>query len=118
MALCISATPIPPCSTRGWRDRPEPFRLTGAWPPVLGETSEQAHALAEALGDHHDLAVLAEDLAGRGFEPGWSGALAGAIGARQEELAAAAFELGARLYAEKPKAYRRRMRAYWRAWRG
>jgi CHAD domain-containing protein len=91
--------------------------LVDAWPPVLGETAEQAHALAELLGDHHDLAVLGEDLAGRGFEPAWREALGAAIAARQDELAAEASDLGARLYAEKPKAYRRRMRAYWRAWR-
>jgi CHAD domain-containing protein len=92
--------------------------LVDAWPQVLGETAEQAHVLAELLGDHHDLAVLAEDLAGRGFEPAWSAALGEAIAARQDDLAAAAFDLGARLYAERPKAYRRRMRAYWDAWRG
>jgi CHAD domain-containing protein len=91
--------------------------LADAWPAVLGETAEQAHALSELLGDHHDLAVLAEDLAERGFEPAWSAPLGEAIAARQDELAGEAFALGRRLYAEKPKAYRRRLRAYWRAWR-
>jgi CHAD domain-containing protein len=91
--------------------------LLDAWPPVLGETTEQAHLLAEALGEHHDLAVLAEDLAARGFQAAWSEPFAAAIASRQEELAATAFDLGARLYAEEPDAYRRRMRAYWRAWR-
>ncbi|HEX8753082.1 MAG TPA: CHAD domain-containing protein [Solirubrobacterales bacterium] len=92
--------------------------LAGAWPPLLGETAEQAHVLADLLGDHHDLAVLGEDLAARGFAPAWSAELSAALAARQGELAAAAFALAARLYAEKPRAYRRRMRGYWRAWRG
>jgi CHAD domain-containing protein len=92
--------------------------LATAWPPVLGQSAEQAHALADLLGDHHDLAVLAEDLEGRGFEPSWSSELAAAITARQAELAGEALDLGARLYAERPRAYRRRLRAYWRAWRG
>jgi CHAD domain-containing protein len=92
--------------------------LADAWPSVLGETADQAHALSERLGDHHDLAVLAEDLADRGFEPAWSAPLGEAIAARQEELAGEAIALGERLYAERPRAYRRRLRAYWRAWRG
>src|SRR5262249_38942555 len=32
--------------------------LTELWPAVLGETADQAHDLADLLGDHHDLAVL------------------------------------------------------------
>lgn len=90
--------------------------LHDAWPAVLGATADQAHELTDLLGDHHDLAVLGEDLTGRdaidereAFET--------LIERRQGELLAAAVELGARLYAEKPKAFNRRMRAYWGAWR-
>lgn len=92
--------------------------LVDAWPEVLGETVAQADLLAEALGDHHDLAVLRQDLCERRFECAWEEALLAAIAARQEELAERAFALGALVYAEKPEAYRRRLRAYWRAWRG
>lgn len=92
--------------------------LVAAWPAVLGRTVDQAHALADLLGGHHDLTVLAEDLPTRGFEPPRAAPLAAAIAARQADLAAAAFDLAARLYAERPSAYRRRLRAYWRAWRG
>lgn len=111
-----------PAAFHEWRKRAKDLWyqlriLVDAWPPVLGATTEQAHQLAEALGAHHDLTVLAEDLSSRGFEPVWSEPLAAAIAARQGELAAAAFDLGARLYAEEPGAYRRRIRAYWRAWR-
>lgn len=88
-----------------------------AWPPVLGETAEEAHRLSELLGDHHDLFLLDEDLGRRVIEARRAATLRAAISARQEELAGGAFELGARLYAERPKAYRRRLRAYWHAWR-
>lgn len=90
--------------------------LRELWPEVLGETAEEAHDLADLLGDHHDLAVLAEDLERRDVvEPE---AIRELIGRRQEELLVAALELGARLYAEKPKAFDRRLAAYWHAARG
>ncbi len=91
--------------------------LLDAEPRTMGEMAALADRLADLLGDHHDLAVLAADLGRRGFEPGWTEPLAAAIAARQAELAARAFALGERLYAERPKAHRRRLRGYWRAWR-
>jgi CHAD domain-containing protein len=91
--------------------------LRGAWPEVLGAAAEDAHRLADLLGDHHDLAVLREDLAGRSFSAADSEALGKAISTREDQLAKDAFELGDRLYAEKPKAFRSRLRAYMRAWR-
>ena len=92
--------------------------LRDAWPGLLGPTAEEAHELTELLGDHHDLAVLAEDLDAR------AGLVAGReefqtlIARRQAQLLGAALELGERLYAEKPKPFLRRLRGYWRAWRG
>jgi len=91
--------------------------LRPSWPELLGPSAEQAHRLADLLGDHHDLAVLREDLAGRHFSAEDSEAFAAAIVGREDELAEAAFELGHRLYAEKPKAFRERLRAYLRTWR-
>lgn len=90
--------------------------LRDAWRPVLGETAEQAHDLADLLGDHHDLAVLREDLSSRDLS-GDRDAAEGAIGRRQQELLASAFEIGERLLAEKPKAFGRRLESYWEAWR-
>ncbi len=90
--------------------------LSELWPAVLGETAEVAHDLADQLGDHHDLAVLAADLDQRDVvdpEP-----IRELIGRRQEELLARALAIGARLYAEKPKAFDKRLAAYWRAARG
>lgn len=90
--------------------------MTAAWPELLGETADRAHELADLLGDHHDLAVLEEDLASR-QGMGDEEKLKALIGRRQEELLASAFEIGERLYAEKPKAFSRRLRRYWLAWR-
>jgi len=105
-----------------WRKRAKDLwyalRLLGeSWPAALDPAAGEAHALSERLGDHHDLAVLREDLAERRLGEAETRALEAAIDRREAELAGAAFEIGRRLYAEKPKAFRRRLRAYWRAWR-
>jgi len=84
-----------------------------AWPPVTGALADQAHGLAELLGEHHDLAVLRADLEGRRQLPD-AKALAAAIDGRQGELLDEALGLGARIYAEKPAVFRRRLCAYWR----
>lgn len=90
--------------------------LRGSWKPVIGELAEQAHVLADLLGDHHDLTVLAEDLEGRqGL--GDRAQIRELIDRRQDELLKEALKLGSRLFAEKPKAFRRRLRVYWAAWR-
>lgn len=89
--------------------------LSGAWPGPLEATAEEAHHLTELLGDHHDLALLREDLRGRNLGEEETAALEAAIGRRQGELAAAALPLGRRLYAERPKDFSRRMRRYWSA---
>jgi CHAD domain-containing protein len=88
-----------------------------AWPPPLNATIDQAHELTELLGDHHDLAVLGEDLRARP-ELGEREPFEAAIAVRQEELLESAIALGRRIYAEKPKAFGRRLEAYWRTWRG
>jgi CHAD domain-containing protein len=90
--------------------------VQGAWPQLLGATVDQAHELSDLLGDHHDLALLDEDLAAR-RDIVESEAFRALIERRQEELLARALELGRRLYAEKPKAFSRRLERYWLAWR-
>lgn len=87
--------------------------LSAAWSGPLEATAEEAHNLTDLLGDHHDLAVLREDLGERNLGEGETVALEAAIGRRQEALAEAAFTLGRRLYAERPKDFSRRMRRYW-----
>ncbi len=103
-----------------WRKRAKDLwyelRLfSGAWPGPLEATAVEAHKLTELLGDHHDLALLREDLRERNLGEEETAALEAAIDRRQEELAAAAFPLGRRLYAERPKAFSRRLRRYWEA---
>lgn len=92
--------------------------LAGSWPGLLDAGAEQAHELSEALGDHHDLALLAEDLDTRAGVVTERDAIKALVEKRQDELLDQALALGERLYAEKPKHFRRRLRAYWRAWRG
>jgi CYTH domain-containing protein/CHAD domain-containing protein len=90
--------------------------IRDAWPELLGETVDQADRLADLLGDHHDLAVLATDLRTR-VDLGDRAIFEAAIRRRQEELLEEALGIGRRLYAEKPKAFGRRIRRYWLLWR-
>lgn len=92
--------------------------LQGAWPGPLEATAAEAHELADLLGDHHDLALLAEDLEHRAGTVAAREQFAALIAARQAQLLESGLGLAERLYAEKPARFRRRLRAYWRAWRG
>lgn len=87
--------------------------LRDATPDSLAGCVGWADELAEALGDHHDLAVLREDLRERDLPSVPAPALEAAIAARQAELAVAAFDLGEKLYARRPKAFLREMRQGW-----
>jgi CHAD domain-containing protein len=81
-----------------------------AWPGPLGALAEEAHRLADLLGDDHDVGMFAAHV-----RP--SGALAELVEARRATLQRAALRLGRVLYAEKPKAFARRIataRAVWR----
>jgi CHAD domain-containing protein len=92
--------------------------LRDAWESVLDATAEEIHDFTDLLGDHHDLAVLAVDLAGRTEVDGTHReTLRALIEARQDSLLADAVTAGERVYAEKPTAFGRRLHAYWRAWR-
>jgi CHAD domain-containing protein len=85
--------------------------LEDLWPPLMEPLGHEAHALADRLGDDHDVAVLL------GFAARQGASLDRAAGARRADLQADAMALGARLYAERPRAYRRRMHGLWEAWR-
>ncbi len=116
----VAADPDPEL-VHDWRKRSKDLwyqlrLIRRAWPEVLGETVESTHHLADLLGDHHDLTVLAADLESRA-SVGSKPQLAELIRRRQAELLDEALELGERLYAEKPKAFAKRIRAYWSAWR-
>jgi CHAD domain-containing protein len=87
--------------------------ISCAWPEALNAQAEALDELREALGDHHDLHVLAGFAAGRGdLPPEALEALAARIAARQKKLrrrAKAEFE---RLFAESPNAFAARLAAY------
>lgn len=110
-------------ATHEWRKRGKDLwyqlRIVApAWPALLDPTAEQVHQMTELLGDHHDLALLADDLAERGWvDAADRGELVAAIARRQAELVGAAIATGARLYAERPKAFGRRLGTYWATWR-
>lgn len=91
--------------------------LRDAPPKAFRDSLDLADRLAAALGDHHDLTVLRDDLLRRDLPLAARPPLVAAIAERQEELAVAAFDLGQRLYREKPKAFRRKMRRGWKRWR-
>ena len=86
--------------------------LRELWPPVMVAVSDQAHELAERLGDDHDLAVLAE-WAAEHAEPGDE--FFEAIEGRRAALQGEALALGARVYAERSAAYVRRLKRLWEA---
>jgi len=89
--------------------------------PAFTETlADQAHTLADALGDDHDLAVLRQILLdpheGIG-DPDAVSAVLPLIDGRRAELQRDARALGEAVYRESPKIFVARLRAYWRAWR-
>lgn len=86
--------------------------LRSLWPPVMTAVGDQAHELADRLGDDHDLAVLATWVREH-LEP--DPELSEAVDRRREELQGEAFALGGRAYAEKPSAYVRRLERLWTA---
>jgi CHAD domain-containing protein len=86
--------------------------LRSLWPPVMEAVGDQAHELADRLGDDHDLVVLAEWVREHAdADPEFLEA----VEQRRKELQAEAFALGARLYAEKPSAFVRRIEQLWSA---
>jgi CHAD domain-containing protein len=93
--------------------------LTPVRPGVLGPFAEAVGVLGEDLGDHHDLAVLAEHLAA--LPPGPHAAavpqMLARIGAAQTDLEARIFPAGAILLADKPGALAARWTGWWRDWR-
>jgi CHAD domain-containing protein len=91
--------------------------LRDATPDSLSEGLGLADRLAEVLGDHHDLTLLRDDLLRRDPPAIRRPPVVAAIAARQDELAAKAFDLGESLYARKPKTFRRKLRRGWKEWR-
>ena len=91
--------------------------LREATPAPLSDSLDLADQLAEALGDHHDLTLLRDDLLRRDLPAARRPTIVAAIAERQDELAAKAFDLGEALYARKPKSFHRKLRRGWKDWR-
>jgi CYTH domain-containing protein/CHAD domain-containing protein len=88
-------------------------------PSVMGPLVQSLDDLGEALGDDHDLAVLAEQLADQ-LDDGGDIVAERAIAvvrAQQDELRRRAFRLGRTVYAETGRAFVARVESYWTATR-
>ena len=107
-----------------WRKRVKDLwhhlQLVGpAAPQVLDPMADEAHALADVLGDDHDLGVLHDTLLGEMGVFGNAEHLAPLlemIAARRIELQEQAMSLGERIYREKPKVFRNRIEERWSVW--
>jgi CHAD domain-containing protein len=88
-------------------------------PGLIGELAEQAHRLADALGDDHDLAVLRAKILGShaaiAGQP--AHALIELVDQRRAELQDKAFETGQGLYQKKPSAFAEPLEKSWHKWR-
>jgi CHAD domain-containing protein len=93
--------------------------LEPLWPGVVEEWADQAHQLADYLGDDHDLWVLREAAAKASADfpaPADLDALLALIDRRRAQLQNKAWLLGARLYEPKPRRLHARLGKYWRLW--
>jgi CHAD domain-containing protein len=87
--------------------------LSCAWPEALNAQAEGLDELREALGDHHDLHVLAGFAAERGgASPEALAQLQERVDAKQQKLRRRAETEYERLFAETPEAFAARLDAY------
>ena len=91
--------------------------LEKAWSPAFKAQAKEAHALADVLGDDHDLAMLAAELdSGAAADVALDEATLRQLIARDRaDLQAHAWRIGHRLYGERAKAYERRLSGYLRS---
>ncbi len=90
--------------------------LEPAAPSVLGASCDALDALSDALGDDHDLAVLAAHLATDEERFGGAAAVADLtrlVRSQQAELRERAVRLGSTIYAEPRRAFVARIAGYW-----
>lgn len=125
-AMTVAATAPSAHAMHEWRKRIkdgwyQARLMTPIRPEVLKPCAEQAGLLGEDLGDHHDLAVLADHLTALpegALTPALRAGVLARIRAAQDLLEARAFAAGATLLAEKPRAMARRWTGWWQDWRG
>jgi len=94
--------------------------LEKVWPAAMSVLADEFHALADHLGNEHDLAVLKTllqaDAEARGEPIEGAAEVIAIIDHHRLDLQTAAKNLGARLFAEKPGQFAKRLGAYWDAW--
>ena len=93
--------------------------LAPSAPSALGPAEVSLHALADTLGDDHDLVGLIDLLRADPDSFGGCEEVDAAVDLgdrRRTDLEGRALALGARLYAEKPKAFVDRAARYWDTW--
>jgi CHAD domain-containing protein len=108
-----------------WRKRVKDLYLQlqflhGGCPELLGQAADKAHKLADALGDDHDLAVLAGVLAGELQKDGPLPVveqLVPLVRRWRGELQGQARELGMVVYRDAPGVFVSRLKGPWKAWR-
>jgi CHAD domain-containing protein len=123
-ALAAAEADRTPANLHEWRKQVKYLwhqlqALQPLWPGPIGELADQAHKLADYLGDDHDLSVLrARALyhADAFPSPASRGVLLALIDRLRTELRDKAMVLGRRLYQEKPPAFKARFAQYWRDW--
>jgi len=123
-ALAAARKAPAPDAFHEWRKQVKYLRyqleaLEPLWPGMIGELADQAHRLADYLGDEHDLSVLRETAlteASAFRDEAALGALIALIDRCQSQLREKSLLLGARLYDEKPRAFADRFGRYWRDW--
>ena len=86
--------------------------LRFVWKPVMAAVADEAHELANHLGDDHDLAMLLAWAREHAEAPP---ELVEAVDARRAGLQADALLLGARLYSESPGDFVSRIESWWEA---
>ncbi len=123
-ALAASEADRSPANLHEWRKQVKYLwhqlqALQPLWPGPIGELADQAHQLADYLGDDHDLSVLRRKVLESKDcfpNPGVRGLLLALIDRLRTELRDKAMVLGRRLYEEKPSAFEARFGQYWRDW--
>lgn len=91
--------------------------LTPLRPGRIGELADQAHMLADYLGDDHDLALLRKNNETTPIDEDTAEVLEALIDKRRGDLQDRAMAVGERLLARRPKRFVRTFKRAWRDWR-
>lgn len=94
--------------------------LRDIWPGPMKARTEELSALADLLGEEHDLAMFGarlDELEADGLDGEAIAALRGLAGERRRQLQDAGLALADRVYAGEPAAEAQRLADLWKAWR-